>query len=153
MDFLKEPRFWISIAIIAGATVLVALSKFAPELWQGLVLGLLLRFGADKATPNVVRALIPLALVGALLSGCICSTPRACLVTAQKAAAMADGPALKLIGEKCMSEATKCGPVGSAQCPGWAKCDKARAAYKAALDGLGGGLATCNRVLYDLGVK
>jgi len=102
---------------------------------------------------KLTRAAIPLLLGAALMAGCICTTPRACLVTAHKAIALADGPALKAIGDKCLAEATKCGPVGTDKCPAWQKCDAARKTYRAALDGIDAGLAGCNRVLSDLEVK
>lgn len=160
MGVIGSTRFWACLAIIAAATVALCLGKLTSGEWTGLVGGLLGGFGVAKATPGsatssdaVTKAAIPLLLVGALLSGCVCSTPRACLATAQTASAMADKLALDLIGAKCMAEAKKCGPVTGAKCPGWAACDKARTAYKTAINGIDGSLAVCNRVLADLGVK
>lgn len=168
MDITKGYRtteFWLSLAAFACG-VFVASGvlpsthwgmKLAGALLAGLgTLGYGISRGLSKlggASNGVVKALLPLALCGALLAGCVCSTPRACLSTAHTALVLADKPALDTIGKRCMSEAEKCGPVGSANCPGWQKCDAARKAYRAALDAIDGSLAVCNRTLYDLEVK
>lgn len=162
MDVIKSSRFWLALVGLGIIGALAILGRLSAESAAGYLMTLIAGFGVAKAgssTTGAAKALLPFLLFAGVASatlgasGCVCSSPRACLVTAQKATAMADAPALKLIGDKCLDEATKCGPVGSANCPGWQKCDKARTAYKAALDALGGSLATCNRVLFDLGVK
>lgn len=159
-ETLTSTRFIILAQIILCATVLCALGKLTAETWLGTVGGIAAGFGtaivSAKSLANATRGikgLLVLLLPLALLSGCVCSTPRACLATSQKALALADKPALKLIGDKCYQAALKCGPVGQERCPAWQKCDKARKAYQAGMDGIEGGLATCNRVLFDLEVK
>ena len=51
---LREPRFWITVLIVAGCVALAALGHLRGETVAGIFTGILLRFGAT-ATKEVQR--------------------------------------------------------------------------------------------------
>jgi hypothetical protein len=131
MDVIKSSRFWICLAIVAGATVALCLKVLSESTWTALVGGLLSGFGVAKAMPGsassdggVVKALVPLALVGALLSGCVCSTPRKCLSTCLTVSGTASELAIPAITEVCKAKVKACGDVEPAKCPAYGVCIK-----------------------------
>lgn len=91
-------------------------------------------------------------LAASTLLGCSL-TPRAGLAKAHVLVTVADKAVLPILGEKCMAEAVKCGPVTEAKCPAYASCKAARAKYVTAATAVDAQLALINRLLADLGVK
>jgi len=149
----------LKLLIVAGATVALCLGKAAWGEWVALVAGLLGGFGVAKAAPGsassdpVIRAIIPLALVGALLSGCVCATPRACLGACLKLSGTASEVAIPIITADCKVKVAKCGAVPPEQCPAYGQCVKLLDSWRVGMAGARKILDGLNDELATAGVK
>lgn len=155
MDVIKSSRFWLALVVILGAIVLAVLKLITGGEAVATALGVLGGFGVAKAggsPSDVIRALLPLVIVGALLSGCK-STVGAHLERAHIAVKATDSVALAAFSSKCRAAADACGPVGADLCPAWKECDAKRTKYTAAMNAIDESLAVVNRLLSDLGVE
>lgn len=158
MDMLKNGRFWITALIIAGAILLTALKVISGESFAALVTGMLVRFGADKASAEpsggasngpVIRSLMALLVAGSLLlSGC-CLTARCWLAAGLEGLHKADPLAVEAIKKVCEPKIKAC---ASASCPALTQCEKALDVYRASADAAGRELDNVNKLLADLGV-
>ena len=152
MEFLKQPRFWVTALVIVGAVVLTALGKLTGDAFGALVVGLLVRLGADKGTASV-KTIAPVLLAGALLAGC-CTTPRCLLHNALDGVNAANKATLPLLEKKLKpSIVAGCPKPVQPECPAYQKAKRVIETYQAASNGAVDNLKTVNRLCETWGVK
>lgn len=144
-ETITSTRFLILALIIICATVLCAVGKYSAEAWGSLVGGIAVGFGAAivsaktaaNAAKAAIKVLVPVALIGSLLSGC--TWQQATKTSADVAGSLvttsrAGGDPLWLA--KCNAAKEACITARDAECKPLSACQADQHAFNEVLIGI-----------------